>query len=502
LEEQHSQVGILKVEVNNMKLNFLKMMNTVSILFVLLALVVPGPRAAQAAPLAQQGTGGLSVNGAILDLQATPGLVFVHKMQVGVGKDSPAMEVTVEPMGFGESLSGEFQAVAAADDKNPYSARSYISAISKPSFHLNPGETVEVDATVTVPADPGLDTRYASILIKGTPQNASSVTQVLAVLVPVIITPQGAQMNKTGVISDFKINPVEAGKPIVVTTTVKNTGNRHFKVQGDVKIIDPAGQVVTDMVIPVTGTSIVPTFSRELVSSYSALEKAGGLAAGKYSAQVQINLEDGSPLDSKTISFEITKAYRPFPEIDEGHVLIKCYNNEEPGQVDARQATGVMVSFEGAGKGNGCVAVGLFPAEPGGAPRFTDSPDSGGFGSQAVKYVGIQVQGFEQGIAHISVSYTPNELNGADPNSLFLAVRSGGVWNKLDKLAVQTGAQAVLGDISVQALKEGPVQALGVAQNSGPLAAILSNPVLLVGAILIAVVVIVAIAFFGSRNKK
>jgi hypothetical protein len=476
-----------------------KLGNFLFLFIFILMLLLPGTRAALAAPLQQQASGGLSVDGALLELAATPGLVFVHKMKVSVGANAPALDVTVEAMGFGENLSGEFQGLAAADDTNPFSARSYITAISKPVFKINPGETVEVDATISVPADPGTDTRYATILIKGTPQTTSSVTQVLAVLVPVVVTPQGAQMNRTGAIADVKVDPVEAGKPIVVTTTVKNTGNRHFKIKGDVKIVDPSGQLVTDIIMPAAGNSIIPSFSRTVTATYSALDKTSGLAAGTYSAQVTITQDDGTAVDSKTASFEITKAYRPFPEIDQQHIQIKCFQDEEPGTVDARQTTDVTVTFEGTGKVTGCVAIGLFQAEPAGAPRFTDTLDTGGIGTLAVKHIGIQVQGFDQGVAHIGVAYRPNELNSADANGLFLAVRGGGFWKKLDKLTVQTGAQMVMGDIAVVDLKDGPVAALGVADN----ASLFTNPLVLGGiAAVVLLVLVLAVVLVRQRSPR
>jgi hypothetical protein len=476
---------------------------TLSLFVVLFALILSATQNAFAAPLPQQGTGGLLVNGAILDLQAQPGMVYVHKMQIGVGEGSPAMNVTIEAMGFGESLAGEFQAVPPDQDKSPFSARSYITSISNASFQIQPGETVPVDVTVNVPADPGLDTRYAVIYVKGTPKTDTSVSQILAVIVPVIITPAGAQMNKTGKITDLKVDPVESGKPIVVTTTLANTGNRHFKVKGDAKIINPDGQLVSNISIPVTGTSVVPAFSRELPVTYSALEKAGGLAPGTYSVEVQITMDDGTPVDSKTVSFEITKAYRPFPEINDEDLEIKCFNDEEPGVVDAREKTGVMVTFEGTGKVTGCVVIGSFTGVPEGTPRYEDSEDSGGMGGRAVKYYGVQVQGFKDGLAHIGVTYKPNELNGVNANDLFLAFRSGASpWKKLYQQVVQTGAGIVIGDVPVGILTDGPVQSMGAMEGGGliPVTGMFANPVVLAG--FGAVVLLIALAVFVMWQLK
>jgi hypothetical protein len=460
---------------------------------------------ASAAPTPQT-TGGLLVNGAILDLSVTPGMVYTHHMSIGVGAQAPAMDVTVEAMGFGQTTDGTYQAIPANEDQNPYTAISYISAISNPVFHLNPGENAAVDVTITVPTDPGIDTRYAAIYVKGTPANSGNVTQVLAVFVPVILTPAGARLNKSGTITDLKVDPVEPGKPIVVTTMVKNIGNRHFKVRGEVKISDPSGQVVADLPLPLTGNSIVPPFSRVLTASYSALDKAAGLQAGTYTAEAQIIMEDGAVLGSQKTQFEISQAYRPFPEIDEQHIQITCFKDEEPSTIDARQKTDVMVSFAGVGKVNGCVAIGKFAQEPAGSPRFGDVLDSGGIGASAIKYFGIQTQGFSTGAAQISVKYSSNELNGISPNSLFLAFRDGQAWGKMDNQAVQTGAGLVVADLQTASLINGPVLALGTGdENPSPAASILDNPFLvggIAGGVILILVLVVVIWRMAARNRR
>jgi hypothetical protein len=472
--------------------------------FVFTAVVAPLQKAS-AAP-SSQSTGGLQVNGAILDLSATPGMDYVHHMSISVGPQAPAMEVTVEAMGFGQALDGTFEPVPPAEDKNPYSALTYITSISKPSFHINPGESVAVDASLKIPATLGMDTRYAAIYIKGTPTNSGNVTQILAVFVPVVITPQGAALKKTAAISEFVVDPIEAGKPIRFSTTVKNTGNHHFRVKGDINISDPAGKSIADLPLSMAGNSIVPTFSETLVASYSALEKNGGLQPGTYTAEVKITLEDGTPLDSKKTQFEISQTYRPFPEIDEQHIQINCYKDEEPGTIDARQKADIMVSFEGVGKVTGCVAIGKFSQEPAGTPRFTDPLDNGGAGSTAIKFFGIQTQGFSVGKAVISGQYAANELNGINPNSLLLAYRGGDVWKKLDGLAVQTGAGLVVGGMQVSELAAGPVIAMGSGEASQAAgASIFSNPWLVggIGAGAVLIIVLIGVIWsMAARNRR
>jgi hypothetical protein len=437
-------------------------------LMAALAPLTPGnPSVALAAPATQSGDTGLQVSGALLDLSAKPGQVYVHNMVVSSGTKAPPMDVTVEALGFGESPSGSFQGLPADQDKSPYSARTMITKIDKPAFHLDPGQAVPVNATITVPADIGTDTRYAVIYIHSQPVAAGEgVSQILATTVPVVITPPNAQLNRTGSITDFKVSPVEAGKPIEVLTSVQNTGNRHFKVQGKVIISDAAGQAISTLPLPLTGTSIFPTFVRQLRATYSPLERAGGLPAGNYTAEVQITREDGSPVDGKSTTFVVPQGYRPLPGIPEDQLVTFSFKDQEPGMVDASAKADMQITFEATGKVTGTVAAGKYPQEPAGTPRFADRPGDGGAGGTGVKFLGAQVDGFSQGTAHFKVFYRPNELGSANPNSLFLAYRDGNTWTKLANLAVQTGAQAVLGDLPVSVLAKGPVIALG-SDNGG-----------------------------------
>lgn len=429
--------------------------------------VAPG-RVGAAFP-AQASSGGLAVDGALLVLNAKPGDTYVHRMKVGAGEGAQPMDITVDAMGFGESLSGSFQPLAPEKDTSPYSARSFITNISNTQFHLEPGQWVPVDVTLQMPPDFSKNTRYALIYIHSQPVTSSQdngIGNILAVSVPVIITPPDVDMNQTGKIAELKVNPVESGKPIEVLTTVLNTGNRHFKIQGSVNIADANGTLVARLPIPLTGTSIFPTFSRQVIASYSALDRPKGLVPGAYTADVQITREDGAVVDEQKTAFEITKPYNPFPEIDEKDLLIFTFQNQEPGTIDALTLAGLQIRFEGTGPVTGNLAIGRYRQEPSGSPRFSNDLGTGGAGATNLRFVAVKVAGFNQGTAHFTFRYTPNEIGGIDPSSLFLAYRDKNVWRKLDNISVQTGAQAVLGDLPVSTLERGVTIGLGGSQGA------------------------------------
>ncbi len=466
-----------------------------------------------AAPVAQS-TGQLNVSGVMLDLPAVPGMVYVHHMMVGTDSGAPAMDVTVQAMGFGQALDGSFQAVSPNQDSDPFSARSYITAISTTSFHLNPGVSVPVDVTITIPADLGGDTRYATVYVKGTPAGSGSVTQVFATIVPIIITPQGKQFNLTGKITALTVDPLESGKPIVINTTVKNTGNRHFRVKEQVKITDSNGGLVADLNVPMTGNSIVPPYSQLLKASYSALDRPNGLEPGTYTVTANVFHEDGSLVDTAQTTFVVTAPLQACPGVDPDHMLVTSFTDQEPGTVDARPQANVQVTFENTGKVTGQVAICAYNQEPAGTPRFADSIDAGGTGGKGLKFVLVRVDGFSQGVAHVAVYYQPADLGNLDANSLFLASLQAQSWTKLDSLAVQTGAQTVLGDLQVNQLVQGALIGLGggtaTAASLGTLLAnffgSLNGPVLVGGSIsclgLLLLLVLIFLMFQRRRKEN
>jgi len=467
------------------------------LLFLVLVLSLL-PIDALAGPSRQTAGGGLQVSNALLTLNATPGQVYVHQMVVSSGPTAPAMDVTVEARGFGESLEGAFLPLEAAQDTSPYSARAFITKIGQPSFHLDPGGSVPLAVTVSVPADLGSDTRYAMIYIHSQPVNAGNgVGQILAVSVPVVITPQGAQMKLTGKISELKVAPVEAGKPIAITTTVQNTGNHHFKVQGQATISDSSGKEVADLSMPLTNNSIIPTYAERLGASYSALDRPNGLAPGTYTVLVKVTREDGTLVDTAQTTFVVTAPLQICPGVDPDHMLVTSFNDEEPGTVDARDKAHVQVTFENAGKVTGQVAVCEYSQEPPGSPRFSDRPGDGGAGGTAVRFFTVRVDGFNQGTARLAVTYQPGELAGLDPNSLFLATRQGTGWSKLDNLSVQTGAQLVLGELPVNRLAEGPLIAMG-----GTASGLQGLPILIGGGALLLLILLVLFWLLLGRSRR
>ena len=218
------------------------------------------------------------------------------------------MQIAVDVMGFGCSLSGAPQGLAPEQDTGPYSARGFIT-VNQSSFQLKPGKSQDIIATIAVPADVGAGGRFAIIYIhQQTPAGGTGAGSTSSFNVPVLLTVKGSALTRTGKITGLSTGAVTSGQPIAITTDFQNTGNIYFKITGQVTVKDANGQTVAALAIPLTPSSIIPGAIREIVTNFTATTT---LAAGTYTVDCKVTLEDGTLLDESTGTFQITTEYVP-----------------------------------------------------------------------------------------------------------------------------------------------------------------------------------------------
>ena len=143
---------------------------------VLIILVIcPGPASA------------ISVVGAKYVGTVSPGDTVTHTMTVSIMPTDPPMDIVVAVRGSGPTGSEHFSLPSAAEDTNPYSARKFIT-LDTGSFHLNPGESKEIMATIVIPEDAGDGVRYAVISFHNAPTGDESTAYVTEISIPFMIT--------------------------------------------------------------------------------------------------------------------------------------------------------------------------------------------------------------------------------------------------------------------------------------------------------------------------
>jgi hypothetical protein len=267
---------------------------------------------------------GLKVDNAAIVANISPGQKITQKITVSIADDDPATDIAVCVSGVAQNISGGFQLLSASWDNGSYSARTFVT-VDKSSFHLEPGGSQDITATIQMPQDVGNGGRYAIIEISAQPVPGSGVGIITAIDVPVYLTIENSQLIHTGSITDISTGNITSGQPVAIFTDFQNTGNHHYKIKGEVAVIDSSGQVLGTVEIPLTAGSLVPGMTRRLDTSFVP---QGELAAGKYTIDSRVMLEDGTLLGESTSSFEVGQDYTPPPGTVAG--LSSTSSNETP----------------------------------------------------------------------------------------------------------------------------------------------------------------------------
>lgn len=241
----------------------------------------------------------LSVSGAIVDKEVSPGESFHHTILVSLAPDDVATDMQVKVEGLGQQLDGVTRGLPPEQDTSPYSARGFIT-LDKSSFRVQPGTTQTVKASITVPLGAGSGGRYAVIRVFTVPSGDGMLTIAQGVAIPVKLTLKGTALVHTGEITSLSVGGVAKGKPIDVVAVFKNTGNHHYKVKGEIRITNSRGETLAAAATPLTAANVIPTMSRELKAS---LTPASDLPNGLYTVHVKVMEEDGTELAQATSNF-------------------------------------------------------------------------------------------------------------------------------------------------------------------------------------------------------
>jgi hypothetical protein len=261
---------------------------------VLIALVI------LAAPAVKGADKGLEVQGAILSRDVTAGQSLTHKMTVSIGIDDEATDITIRLGEFGQKLDGSYELLDTAPD--PTLSASPFITLDKDLFHLEPGGSEVVTATIRIPADAGAGGRYALINIKTEATGGGGVGTISAVNVPIALIIQNSALVRQGEITGLNMK-VAGGQELNIDTIFRNTGNYHYRIRGTITIKELRGETLKTIPVPLTSGSIIPEMSLQLSAKY---EPEAVLAEGIYTVKSQIEAEDDTVLAEETAAFRVT----------------------------------------------------------------------------------------------------------------------------------------------------------------------------------------------------
>jgi hypothetical protein len=252
---------------------------------------------------------GLSVEGAKIMMDVTPGQNYSVPMGISIGENESPVNLTVDVAGFGQSTDGTYHGFGSNGDTGPFTARPYLT-VDTPSFRLAPGGRENLTITIRVPASVGDGGRYALILVHSAEPAGSGGQPGIseAIQVPVMLTLAGTNLIETGSIASISADQPVPGGPVEILTTVRNTGNHHYYgMLVNVTISDPSGEVVASASTDPSIFALIPGNEMTLTTPVS-----GTLKPGMYSVRDEARRADGMALlDAKTGTLLIRAGEEP-----------------------------------------------------------------------------------------------------------------------------------------------------------------------------------------------
>jgi hypothetical protein len=357
----------------------------------------------------------LKVEGAKIMLNVEPGTTYSFPMAISIKPTDVASDYAVDVLGFGQSVTGAYTPLAAADDTSPYSARSFVT-VDYPVIHLAPGQRQAFNATISVPQNVGDGGRYALIYIHPAATGSGQASIATAVLVPVMLTIQNSPLTETGTIMGVRVSEIEAGKPITVSSTLENTGNIHYYgVINQVTVTDASQNIVGMAKSAPSTLAMIPGQSVRFDTSISS-----PLNVGTYKVRSDMLLGSGTVLDSNSTSVTVNEAY--IPPFSTSKITV---TTGSPATLTVPEGT-ISISFpQGSVLADTTVTVspyiGTLPALPAGTQA----------GSTVFSVDGLN--GLLASDATVTVKYSQADLNAAnnDASKLVLGRYDSNAWTLL-----------------------------------------------------------------------
>ncbi|MDD1690183.1 MAG: hypothetical protein LUQ66_05935 [Methanoregula sp.] len=430
----------------------------------------------------------ISVSGAKYMGSIAPGSSDEHKITVGIKANEDPTDVIVEVKGFGQALNKGYTSLELADDKSAYSARTFIT-LDNTTIHLEPGTTKTIKATIKLPQNIGPGGRYAIIYVSAIPGVGKSFTT--AVQVPVFITVSGTSQTETGSITGLDIGEVNVGQPIVVTTSLKNTGNYHYyHTTNAVILTDSNGNVVANMTTSPSIDAIIPESTVQFVTKPEVKD----LPAGTYTVNSKVLLENGQLLDEKSATFDVKTAY--IPPVTESSITITPGSAGTLATPDGRYS----VSFpQGSIVGDAVVTLKSYSKD-----KLPAAPTNAKLGTTYFEITGLT--GLLSKDATVKVPYSADDLAvaGGDASQLKLAYFDT-AQNAWVILPTQVDSQGMTlttttNHLSVWAVMVSSSTTGGTAAVAAPGATATESPMPLT--IVLASVIIAVIAMGSTARKR
>lgn len=223
---------------------------------------------------AQPGIGGqsLEVSPPSQEISVNPGQTIQVKSKI---RNRTSAQVTINARLEDFIASGDAGQVALTD-KGPWAVTNWAT-LSPTTFTLDPNETKEVVASVSIPSTGAAGGRYGSFVFaiagKATPGNAALSQEIASLFLLDISGPKDENVT----ITSFTAPKFLEFGPVPFVLNYKNSGNVHLKTSGVIAVTDMFGRKVADVVQ--VGMNIFPGSERKVDVKWDTK-----MLAGKYTA--------------------------------------------------------------------------------------------------------------------------------------------------------------------------------------------------------------------------
>jgi hypothetical protein len=428
------------------------------------------------APAAAIGVSGAKYMGSI-----QPGGTSSHVMIVNIGPDEKPVDIAVEVEGFGQTHEAVYIPLDPSGDTSPFSARRLIQ-LDRSTLHLEPGSDQKVTATITLPQDAGPGGRYAIISVRALPGQGQAFTT--RVNVPVFITVSGKAPTEAGSILEVTAGEVIVGQPIVITTTLKNTGNYHYyNAWNWILVKDAGGAVLANSTSAPVDWAIIPGNTVR----FTVKPEIGSLQPGTYTVVSRVLLEDGRVLDEKTTTFEVKQPY--IPPVTESSILLTPGGEGVLTSPDGR----VSVTFP---QGSVLSDV-LVTLKPYAREKLHQAPAGSQMGATFFEVAGLS--GLLNKDAMVRVAYSADDLAaaGGDASRLRLAI-----WDPVRNEWMVLATQVNTRDMTLTAgTNRMGVWAVLVSSSGGLSPAPTKTPLPVLPVILALVIAVGSLSYVARRRR-
>lgn len=255
----------------------------------------------------------LSVGPSRIQVSLLQGQEYRESLRVENDSRFP-MRITVKPWNFAYDRTGQIHPIPEKMAQKFRGCAKWLKPVK--SLVAQPHSEVKVPISVRVPTHASVGTHCAHIRVIGIPvhqdrdRSASRARircRLNALLLVVVQSPGGLPRLRAGAkLRSFRpIKYFNFAAPVVLTTCIRNIGNSHLNLSGQVKITGQDGRV--EAVIPIRGRTLLPERQSVITCNWDRMP-----LFGKFQAQLvgQCAISDISQhFESESAQFWVISAY-------------------------------------------------------------------------------------------------------------------------------------------------------------------------------------------------